>query len=133
MKNLIYAVCFLMFVMSSCHNEKKSEANNIDFKEYIMDSTYHLFGDITKPSIKVNLSMNFPVKYKNQSVLDSLQRLIITNVTTNSNQTLKDPEEAMRNFIAQLIDEYRLLEKDYEAALAMKEESGSSFFNEYQG
>ena len=134
MKNSVYAACFLMLVISSCRNEKKSEANNIDFKEYVMDSTYHLFGDNAKPSIKVNLSMYYPVKYDNQSVLDSLQRLVIKSIiTTNSNRTLKDPEEVMRNFIAQLIEEYRWLEKDYEAALAMQEESASSFFNEYLG
>jgi hypothetical protein len=119
--------------MSSCHLGKKGEANNIDFKEYAMDSTYHLFGDITKPAIKISLSMHYPVKYKNQAILDSLQRLVIASVTTSSNQALRDPEKAMRNFIAQLIEEYRGLEKDYEAALATKEELLSSFSNEYVG
>ena len=128
-----YALCFVVFAVSSCHNEKrKSEANNINFEKYAIDSTYHLFGDTAKPAIKIHLSMYYPVEYKNLSVLDSLQRLIITSVTTNSNQALRNPEETMRNFIAQKITEYRLLEKDYESMLLMKDdEPSASFFNEY--
>ena len=109
MKNSIYAVCLLMLVISSScrnRNEKKIEANNIDFKEYVMDTTYHLFGDTIKPSIKINLSTSYPVEYKNKSVLDSLQRLIITSITGSSDQTQRNPEEVMRNFISQKITEY---------------------------
>jgi len=121
--------------MSSCHTGKKSEANNIDFKEYAMDSTYHLFGDVTKPSIKISLTMHYPVRSQNQSVLDSLQRLIIASVTANSNPTQRNPEEAMRNFIMQKIAEYRMLESDYEAAspLTRDNDFNYSFSSEYMG
>ena len=139
MKNPIYvfAVCFAMFTISSCRNERKSEANNIEFSKYTVDSTYHLFGDAGKPAINIHLSMHYPVKYKNSAVLDSLQRLVITEVTSNSNQTLRNPEEAMRNFIAQQIAEYRLLEKDYETILSMRygeyNVTPTSFANQYTG
>lgn len=135
MKNSVFIACFLMFVLSSCCDGRKSEANNIDFKEYAMDSTYHLFGDVTKPSIKISLSMQYPVRSQNQSVLDSLQRLIMASVTANPGQAQQNPEEAMRNFIMQKIAEYRMLESDYEDA--SPETRGNdfnySFSNEYMG
>jgi len=139
MKNSIYvyAMCVVMFAVSSCRNERKSEANNIDFEKYAVDTTYHLFGDVSKPAIQIHLSMHYPVGYKNSTVLDSLQRLIITSITTNSNQALRDPEEAMRNLVAQQITEYRLLEKDYETILSTKYDEydvlPTSFSNEYMG
>jgi competence protein ComGC len=116
MKHLIYigALCLAMFAASSCGNQKKSEANGIDFKKYEIDSTYHLFGDAGKPAIKIFISMQYPEGYKNSAVLDSIQRLVISKVTTSANQASRNPEEAMRKFVEQQIEEYRLLEKDYE-------------------
>ncbi len=136
MKNSVYAyaMCLAVLMISSCRNERRSEANNIDFKEYTMDSTYHLFDDATKPAIKIHLSMNYPVKYKNHSVLDSLQRLIIMDITQTPNRAMRNPEKAMLNLIEQQIKEYRLLEPDYEAALLMNDnEPLASFSYEYTG
>jgi len=137
MRHLIYigALCLAMFTATSCGNQKEGKANNIDFKKYEMDSAYHLFGDAEKPAIKIHLSMNYPVGYENNAALESLQQLILAKVTANANQDVKDPETAMRKFIEKQIEEYRLLEKDYEKML--EERTGeynitpNSFVNQY--
>jgi len=139
MKHSIYigALCFVLFAAASCGNQKKSAANNIDFKKYEMDSTYHLFGDAEKPAITIHLSMLFPVGYENSSVLEALQQLVLAEVTANTSQDVKNPEEAMRKFIEKQIEEYRLLEKDYQKLLEERTAeyniTPSSFVSEYTG
>ena len=139
MKKLIYVyvLCFAVFAAFSCGNRKKGEVNSIKFKKYEMDSTYHLFGDVKKPAIKIHLSMHYPVEYSNGQVLDSLQRLVITSVTTKAGQASRNPEEAMRKFIDRQTEEYRLLEKEYEkeqsTQLIEYGETSAAFSNQYTG
>ncbi len=138
MKHSIYVgvLCFTMLAALSCANRKKSEINNIDFKKYEMDSTYHLFGDVEKPAIKIQLSMNYPAGYKNSAVLEVLQQSVLAEVTANTSQDIKNPEEAMRQFIEKQIEDYRLLEKDYNKLMEENAEyniTSNSFNYQYIG
>ena len=110
---LLFLLCSIL--ISSCSEKKVShEANNIEFNQLKIDTIAYIDGDTTRPSCKLKMKLEYPVKASDKAMLDTLQKIFIE--TSLGNQYLNNNFEAAANAYAKsYIDDYLKLSKEFDS------------------
>jgi len=116
-----FAVTFMLLVFFSCQQQTKNngqelKTHEIGFQNYAADTVCHLIEGEKAPVLEINLSINYPVKYHDPAILDSLQRLMMVSATSGFANDFQHPEKMLRRFINRQILEYRSAEQENIAA-----------------
>jgi len=105
----VYLITFLVIIISllSCRpKEKPSLDNGITFDTLHSVRNYHLENDSTKPSCNLKLSFVYPVSYKDEAVLDSLQDIFVRCFFNESYSGL-DPAKAVKSYENDYVESYK--------------------------
>lgn len=86
--------------------------NEIRFDSLRVHETYHLLGDSTNPYCTLEAFFIFPSAYKNPETLHKLSRHFIQSFF-GEDETASTPKEAMDQYVAKYIADYRELESDF--------------------
>jgi hypothetical protein len=135
MKRLTFILTIFLFltnVLSSCGNKEKNfSENDIEFRNYQIDTTYHLFGDTTKAAIEINLEMDYPIQYKDNKTLTFIQQFVLKSVIPGTSAVQGDPMVNMRDFVQLKITEYKSNEESFKYGRLPADSDSSPTF-EYQ-
>lgn len=122
----IQLVAFLLLatIMVGCDKKTKTSAENpISFDSIMVDQTYHLLNNDSNPNCNLQIKFIFPVKYKDQAVLDNIRHLFVEGYF-GEDYAQFSPEEAVKKYTADYLDAYKDLEQDYSTDVARSRAGG---------
>jgi hypothetical protein len=110
------ALLFLMgLLMVGCRPKQQTvNDNNIQFDSIQTEKTYFLFEDSENPNCDLQLKYVYPTGFGNVEVLKALQKQFLRSYFGDDYEDFT-PEEAVKRYVEQYIDDYKSLEDDFKA------------------
>lgn len=94
-------------VISCKKTESPDTENEITFDSIKTSNIYHLDGDSTKPSCSLKINYVFPVKYKDQAVLNKIQKELNYTVFEDETLGLLLAEDAVKRYTESYVKNYK--------------------------
>lgn len=111
MKTIFTPFCLFFFVFAmffSCETNKKSDTpNDIVYDSISVAKIYHLENDSTKPSCSLKIKYIYPVKYKNQEVLNKMQAELNFALMEDEKYEKFVPSDAVDKYVGDYIENYK--------------------------
>ena len=107
--------CLFIILLSGCKPKATSSPeteNPVTFDTIMVNETYYLLGDTTNPCCLLEAIFIYPSGYKDQQILDRLQHQFINDFFGEETASVT-PQEAMYNYVAKYITDYKELEADF--------------------
>ncbi|MBT9844890.1 DUF3298 domain-containing protein [Barnesiella intestinihominis] len=134
-KKLIYmkkvsllSIIALISCLYSCNfknnHSNETNADSVVVEKLVIADTYHLSGDTAKPACKVVLTMEIPVKYKQDSDYLHLQK-ILSPLTFGDEYTGDSLKQAAQKVVESHVNAYKEIEPEFEKELAKSGEAYS--------
>jgi hypothetical protein len=100
-------------LMAGCkHGVQTVTENNIQFDSIQVEKVYHLLGDQNNPNCELHLKYLYPVRLGDADILKEVQELFIRSFFGEGYESVM-PEEAVKRYVEQYIDDYKDLEDDF--------------------
>lgn len=118
----LLGIIALLCCLYSC-NSKNSQSNEtivdtVAIKEMVIKEAYHLSGDTAQPACKVSITMDIPVKYKQDSDGVRLQKMLTPLIFGDEYASDSLFESSAKKAVASHIGAYKELEPEFEKELS---------------
>jgi Protein of unknown function (DUF3298). len=133
-KFLMLTGLFYLLLLPSCDSKKIPEENQVSFDSIKIAETYHLFNDSTKPNCNLSINFTFPIQYKDPEVLKAIQNIFVKGYFGDIYDQ-KTPQEAVKFYKEEYLNNYKNLENNYEEELqfrGLEEDDNPAYFSYYE-
>ena len=124
----LLSIIALISCLYSCNfknnHSNETNADSVVVEKLVIADTYHLSGDTAKPACKVVLTMEIPVKYKQDSDYLHLQK-ILSPLTFGDEYTGDSLKQAAQKVVESHLNAYKEIEPEFEKELAKSGEAYS--------
>ena len=136
LNRLLTASCLLFILLTGCKPSASSlpeTENPVTFDTLTVYETYYLLGDTLNPCCLLEAFFIFPSGYNDQQILDKLQRQFINDFFGEETRFIT-PQDAMNNYVAKYIADYKELEADFisETETTGEKPSKESWYEYYE-
>lgn len=130
-KTLNLTICLLIIFLGSCRSKTRNlNDNTIKFETIHSSKTYHINNDTALPNCKLTLTFTYPVLLNDNSKLDSLQHIFITNFFDESYVSL-NPQEAVKAYENNYVESYKDDVRTYSQDKYLEHDSLKEVFPSY--
>ena len=116
----LLSIIALISCLYSCNfknnHSNETNADSVVAEKLVIADTYHLSGDTAKPACKVVLTMEIPVKYKQDSDYLHLQK-ILSPLTFGDEYTGDSLKQAAQKVVESHLNAYKEIEPEFEKEL----------------
>jgi hypothetical protein len=110
--------------MAGCLNKTQTVTeNNIQFDSIQVEKTYHLLDDPKNPHCDLQVKYIYPAQYEKIDILKSVREHFLRSYFGEGYEALT-PEEAVKRFSDQYIEDYKAMEEIFEPDNEPKNEEG---------
>ena len=113
----LLSIIALISCLYSCNfknnHSNETNADSVVVEKLVIADTYHLSGDTAKPACKVVLTMEIPVKYKQDSDYLHLQK-ILSPLTFGDEYTGDSLKQAAQKVVESHLNAYKEIEPEFE-------------------
>ena len=113
----LLSIIALISCLYSCNfknnHSNETNADSVVVEKLVIADTYHLSGDTAKPACKVVLTMEIPVKYKQDSDYLHLQK-ILSPLTFGDEYTGDSLKQAAQKVVESHVNAYKEIEPEFE-------------------
>ena len=124
----LLSIIALISCLYSCNfknnHSNETNADSVVVEKLVIADTYHLSGDTAKPACKVVLTMEIPVKYKQDSDYLHLQK-ILSPLTFGDEYTGDSLKQAAQKVVESHLNAYKEIEPEFEKELTKSGEAYS--------
>lgn len=104
--SLIITILFLTILLASCHKRSAEKENAVTFRSISMNDNHHLKDNVKNPILNIELNFQYPSGYSDDSVLSRIQKTMLADFLSDTEDTSSQPEAAMKSYMKEKINMY---------------------------